>query len=72
MTHSPHVGGPAFISMPEGRGLSPVSAKTFCIYDAPSPEAIRHAARSNELPVDKITEMRVLDPYFYSYNHNAD
>ena len=39
--------------------------KTFCIYDAPSPEAIRHAARSNELPVDRITEVRVLDPYFY-------
>lgn len=40
-------------------------AKTFCIYDAPSPEAIRHAARLNHLPVDKITEVTVLDPYFY-------
>lgn len=40
-------------------------AKTFCIYDAPSPEAIRRAARRNNLPVDKITEVRVLDPYFY-------
>lgn len=39
--------------------------KTFCIYDAPSPEAIRHAARKNHLPVDKITEVSVLDPYFY-------
>jgi hypothetical protein len=39
--------------------------KTFCIYDAPSPEAIRRAARRNNLPVDKITEVRVLDPYFY-------
>lgn len=39
--------------------------KTFCIYDAPAPEAIRRAARRNNLPVDKITEVRVLDPYFY-------
>jgi Protein of unknown function (DUF4242) len=40
--------------------------KTFCIYDAPSPEAIRQAARRSQLPVDRITEVRVLDPYFYS------
>lgn len=38
---------------------------TFCVYDAPSPEAIRKTAASNELPVDQITEVRVLDPYFY-------
>lgn len=39
--------------------------KTFCIYDGPSPEAIRRAASCNNLPVDRITEVRVLDPYFY-------
>jgi Nickel responsive protein SCO4226-like len=39
--------------------------KTFCIYDAPSAEAIRKAAKQNKLPVDKITEVSVLDPYFY-------
>lgn len=39
--------------------------KTFCIYDAPSPEAIRKVAKKNNLPVEKITEVRVLDPYFY-------
>ena len=38
---------------------------TFCIYDGPHPEAIRNAAARNELPVDRITEVRVLDPYFY-------
>ena len=38
---------------------------TFCVYDGPSPEAIRKAAAANELPVDRITEVRVLDPYFY-------
>lgn len=40
--------------------------KTYCIYDGPSPEAIRQAARSCGLPVERITEVRVLDPYFYS------
>ena len=39
---------------------------TFCIYDGPSPEAIRAAAELNQLPVDRITEVRVLDPYFYA------
>ncbi len=39
--------------------------KTFCIYDAPSPEAIKKAADKNGIPVDKITEVSVLDPYFY-------
>jgi len=38
---------------------------TFCVYDAPSPEAIRKAAARNKLPVDRITQVRVLDPYFY-------
>jgi hypothetical protein len=39
--------------------------KTFCIYDAPSPEAIRKSAKMNGLPVDNIIEVSVLDPYFY-------
>jgi hypothetical protein len=39
---------------------------TFCIYDAPTPEAIRKTASSNDLPVDQITRVQVLDPYFYS------
>ena len=39
--------------------------RTFCVYDAPSPEAIRATASANSLPVDRITEVRVLDPYFY-------
>lgn len=38
---------------------------TFCIYDGPSPEAIRKTAEKNGLPVDRITEVRVLDPYFH-------
>jgi hypothetical protein len=39
--------------------------QTFCIYDAPSPEAVRKASRRNNLPVALIIEVRVLDPYFY-------
>lgn len=38
---------------------------TWCIYDAPSPEAIRTAASRNSLPVDQISQITVLDPYFY-------
>jgi hypothetical protein len=40
--------------------------KTFCVYDAPSPEAIRKTATRNELPVDHITQVSVLDPYLYT------
>jgi hypothetical protein len=40
--------------------------KSYCIYDGPSPEAIRKTASRNDLPVDSITSVRVLDPYFYS------
>ena len=39
--------------------------KTFCIYDGPDPEAIRRVAERNKLPVDRITRVSVLDPYFY-------
>jgi hypothetical protein len=40
-------------------------SKPFCIYDGPSPEAIRRAATRNSLPVDRIIAVSVLDPYFY-------
>jgi hypothetical protein len=39
--------------------------KTFCIYDGPDPESIRKAATCNTLPVDRISRISVLDPYFY-------
>lgn len=39
--------------------------KTFCLYDAPSPEAIRRTSGQNNLPVDRITKVSVLDPYFH-------
>ena len=53
-----------------GAGLREVAAgpdrkNTFCIYDAPAPEAIRKVADRNGLPVGHITEVSVLDPYSY-------
>ncbi len=40
--------------------------KTYCVYDAPNPDAIRRAGAANGLPIDAIAEVRVLDPYFYT------
>lgn len=37
---------------------------TYCVYDGPSEEAIRTVASRNGLPVDEVTSVRVLDPYF--------
>jgi len=45
--------------------VTPDRKSSFCIYDAPSPEAIRKVADRNRLPVSRITEVSVLDPYFY-------
>jgi hypothetical protein len=45
--------------------VSADKTKTFCVYDGPTPEAIRKTAARNSLPVDKISEVSVLNPYFY-------
>lgn len=45
--------------------VTPDRSKSFCVYDGPSPESIRRAADRNGLPVDTITRVSVLDPYFY-------
>jgi hypothetical protein len=39
--------------------------RSICVCDAPSPEAVRRAAQRSDLPIDRITEVRVFDPYFY-------
>jgi hypothetical protein len=39
---------------------------TFCVYDAPDPEAIRRTAARNDSPVDRIIRVQILDPYFYT------
>ncbi len=45
--------------------VNPDRTKTFCIYDGPDPDSIREAAGRTGLPVDSVTAVRVLDPYFY-------
>lgn len=62
----------AVVGRNSGKGVtwvhSYVSAdkkKTFCIYDGPSEAAIREVAAENGLPVDSVTCVSVLDPYFY-------
>jgi hypothetical protein len=45
--------------------VSEDSRRTFCVYEAATPEAVRRAAARNDLPVDRITQVRVLDPYFH-------
>jgi hypothetical protein len=45
--------------------VSTDNKKTYCIYDAPTVDAIRTTAQRNNLPIERITEVRVLDPYFY-------
>ncbi len=45
--------------------ITPDRRKSFCLCDAPSPEAVRRAAQRSGQPIDRITEVRVFDPYFY-------
>ena len=45
--------------------VTPDKKKSYCIYDAPSPEAIRKSAEKTGLPVGAIVEVMVPDPYFY-------
>jgi hypothetical protein len=37
--------------------LSADRRRTYCLYEAPSPEAIMSAARRNEIPADEIIEV---------------
>ena len=39
--------------------------RAFCVYDGPNADSIRRAAALNGLPVDRVTAVSVLDPYFY-------
>jgi Nickel responsive protein SCO4226-like len=39
--------------------------KSFCVCDAPSPEAVRRAAGRNGWPVEVLSQVSVLDPYFH-------
>jgi hypothetical protein len=35
--------------------------RTFCLYDAPEPAALRRAAERNHLPIDRIIAVEVLN-----------
>ena len=39
--------------------------KSYCVYDGPTPDAVRETAKRNNLPIDRIVPVAVLDPYFY-------
>src|SRR5262245_55601846 len=44
--------------------VTPDREATFCLYDGPSEDAIRAAAEKNGMNAVRVTEVRVLDPYF--------
>jgi Protein of unknown function (DUF4242) len=67
------VGAQAGLGIGEGNGrvswvhsyVRPDKTASFCIFDAPDAESVRFAAAATRLPVGRITEVRVLSPYFY-------
>jgi hypothetical protein len=46
--------------------LSPDKRKTYCLYEAPSAEAIRAAARRANVPADVIVEVSELRPEMFA------
>ena len=46
--------------------LSPDKRKTYCLYDAPSAEAIRVAARRLNIPADVIVEVSEVRPEMFA------
>ena len=44
--------------------LSADRRRTYCLYEAPSPEAILAAARRADVPADKIVEVSAATPQF--------
>lgn len=46
--------------------------RTFALFDGPHPEAVRRAARESGLSIDRLSEVRLLDPYSYPTGHGDD
>jgi hypothetical protein len=46
--------------------LSPDKRKTYCLYEAPSAEAIRIAARRLDIPADVIVEVSEVRPEMFA------
>jgi hypothetical protein len=45
--------------------IVPGMNKSYCIYNAPNPEAVRRAAIRNGIPVDRIIDVLLLAPYMF-------
>ena len=45
--------------------VSQDKSRSFCVYDGPTPESVRRSATRTSMPIDRITQVQVLDPYFY-------
>jgi hypothetical protein len=46
--------------------LSSDRKKSYCLYEAPSPEAIREAARRANIPADAIVEVSEIRPQMFT------
>jgi hypothetical protein len=46
--------------------LSADKKKTYCLYEAPDPEAIREAARRANIPADEIIEVSEMRPEMFA------
>jgi hypothetical protein len=46
--------------------------RAFCVYEGRTPEAVRRASALNALPVVRITQIRVVDPYLYEWSGSRD
>jgi len=46
--------------------VTPDKSTSFCIFDGPTPDAVRAAAARTGLPVRRVTEVRELDRFFYA------
>lgn len=51
--------------------LSADKKKTYCLYEAPSAEAIRTAARRAEIPADVIIEVGKVGPEMFGFDVRA-
>jgi hypothetical protein len=51
--------------------VSAEKRRSYCLCDGPTPEAIRRAASRNKLPIHEITEVRVLNPYPFTYERET-
>lgn len=45
--------------------------RTYALYEGPHPEAVRRAAGTTGLDVDRVSEVRLLDPFAYRVRPHA-